>query len=456
MEGPSWKDQVEEEDRPVVEELKKRMAEQKLEFGKMELRHDVHLARFARARKHDVEAAWDMLKNNLEWRRTSRVDTILQWFPETPEGKDIISYWPNAEYGNNALCGRPVICEHMVLLDAVDVMERFTPETLINFHLWVMERDLQRCYDASCALGKPITQTIVVQNLSGLGWRHVHPPAVEVVKKMLQLDQLNYPEMMGGLVAFNAPAIFPLAFRLVRPFIDPVTLAKLQVIGVGEHRASWLRDPQVAQMLSVENVPPEWGGKSPQKWSKWPNGIEIDSEYGAVEEEAEDGQKKEKLLVDARGKVVYEFHVEKDGSAVGWQFTTESYDISFGVVSHVDKKKKSKSKKDDDDADVVELVPPSRVDSHIEPCTGMLHDLSKGKHSFVFDNTYSWTTSKTVHLVFNVREPLTKQQRNALRRKRQKEKKKAKSKKPACASCGYVFKAANASMCPECGCKDKK
>ena len=50
---------------------------------------------------------------------------------------------------------------------------------------------------------------------------HVHPA------------HLQYPERLGLAVCYCAPFLFNQSFKLIKPFIDPVTAAKLVCAGVG-------------------------------------------------------------------------------------------------------------------------------------------------------------------------------------------------------------------------------
>lgn len=48
---------------------------------------------------------------------------------------------------------------------------------------------------------------------------------------MLQVDQNNYPEMLGKTAIINAGAVINFVFPLVKPFLDKRTQNKIEVRG---------------------------------------------------------------------------------------------------------------------------------------------------------------------------------------------------------------------------------
>lgn len=213
------------------------------------------------------------------------------------------------------------------------------------------------------------------------------------LKVLTKIDESNYPEILGGLVVINAPALFPLIYKMLTPFIDPVVLSKVKVC-----KCDW--EPVVSEFCDMTCIPAEWGGKSDLKWVKRGSDLEQD----------EDDQSDVNIVaVKAQTKEYVEFEVDQEGSSIFFSFTTESHDIAFGVV-RMDKKEK-------------ELHKIKRVDSHVEPVTGVVAALKKGKHAMVFDNSYSWATSKEISLFYKLRPPMTRAQK-----KREKKKNKIKKK----------------------------
>lgn len=135
--------------------------------------------------------------------------------------------------------GRPVICEHATLVDPEHAFEMFQVEgkssslvenflkrihvDLINFHIFVMERDLMRTIESSKKRNKGVTQTVVVQNIEGLGWNHMNNKAFEVLKVTLLLS--SYLRFVSKVSKVSSLA----SFRFRFPFLVFVLLMFVRI-----------------------------------------------------------------------------------------------------------------------------------------------------------------------------------------------------------------------------------
>jgi hypothetical protein len=63
---------------------------------------------------------------------------------------------------------------------------------------------------------------------------------------------------MGSFYVINCPSAFPFVWRLVRPFLDAVVAAKIQIIA---NRAKW--EPVLLAQIGEEALPEDYGGKGP-------------------------------------------------------------------------------------------------------------------------------------------------------------------------------------------------
>jgi len=63
---------------------------------------------------------------------------------------------------------------------------------------------------------------------------------------------------MGTFYVINCPGAFPLVWRLVRPFLDAVVAAKIQIIA---NRAKW--EPVLLAQIGEDALPEDYGGKGP-------------------------------------------------------------------------------------------------------------------------------------------------------------------------------------------------
>ncbi len=213
--------------------------------------YDSYLARFSRARKRDVDKAYKMLVECLEWRKEAKVDTMYEWWEKDPEFSKMATYYPydnsNGLEGRSpgygfGKGGRPVHLDHYPLIEPSTVLHSFSHETMVRNHIWVMEKSLDMAVAQSEKEGKPITDQVFIFNMTGLGLRHLHGDVMDSVKECFTIDEKYYPEIVHVALVINAPRIFTLLFKarsswvcfsgcncfskkLVSPFVDPDTLA---------------------------------------------------------------------------------------------------------------------------------------------------------------------------------------------------------------------------------------
>ena len=73
------------------------------------------------------------------------------------------------------------------------------------------------------------------------------------VQKASAISQNYYPERLGRLYLINAPWGFSSVFSVIKKFLDPVTVAKIHVLGSG------YKSELLAQ-IPRESLPKEFGG----------------------------------------------------------------------------------------------------------------------------------------------------------------------------------------------------
>ena len=75
----------------------------------------------------------------------------------------------------------------------------------------------------------------------------------EYVQGASAISQNYYPERMGKLYIINAPWGFSGVFSVIKKFLDPVTVAKIHVLGSGYKS-------ELLGQVPKENLPKELGG----------------------------------------------------------------------------------------------------------------------------------------------------------------------------------------------------
>ena len=77
--------------------------------------------------------------------------------------------------------------------------------------------------------------------------------ALRVFKRTLVIDEACYPERLETLFMINAPFTFSILWAMIRPWIDPVTVAKFKIMGSDYQQA-------LKESISEDQIPLEYGG----------------------------------------------------------------------------------------------------------------------------------------------------------------------------------------------------
>lgn len=246
----------------VLEEFKVKLREANLFH---EVRHtDYFLLRFLRARKFSIEDAFLMLKNFEEWRKEWDVDTLVKEF-KLPCEEEVTELYPRF-YHQTDNQGRPIYCEHIGKVDINKMFNVLCPDetdskvkydkamNLMLKHFIVgYERLLDQRFPAcSEKAGKHIEQCYTILDMKGVALSQAST-VVPFVRETAKIAQDYYPEMMGKMVIINSPMLFRGAFTLVKPFLDPVTLSKIEILG-GSYKSTLEKD------IPAENIPGLLGG----------------------------------------------------------------------------------------------------------------------------------------------------------------------------------------------------
>ncbi|CAO3650446.1 unnamed protein product [Cunninghamella blakesleeana] len=167
------------------------------------------LKRYMRARKWDYEAAKTMLENTVKWRREYRPDQIdLDYIrPESETGKMYFNGYDN--------CGRPVWIMRPRLQNSKDG-ERQIKNIVFN---------LERGIRLMPAKVENIAIIVDFKDSSSS-----HNPSVGTCKKFLDILGNHYPERLGIAFVVKSPWFFFVTFKMISPFMDPVTKNKIKFV----------------------------------------------------------------------------------------------------------------------------------------------------------------------------------------------------------------------------------
>lgn len=224
--------------------------------------HDLMLLRFLRARKFEVEAAWRMFSEHLDWRENTGLDRLPEGrfspgapeesFPELP---DIKRHYPHGFHGQDRE-GRPIYIERLGRLSLPELLATTSAERVAQYFAHELERvTTHRLLACSLAQGRLIEKTLTVLDLEGLSLRTVsQAQARRMLQAITKVQQSHYPELMGEMIIVNAPRAFHLAWKFACPMIDCSTVQKIR--GLQEDPCERLRE-----LVEPSNLPRFLGGE---------------------------------------------------------------------------------------------------------------------------------------------------------------------------------------------------
>ncbi|KAI9293830.1 hypothetical protein K502DRAFT_317811 [Neoconidiobolus thromboides FSU 785] len=229
-------------------------------------RHDDHfLLRFLRARKFNLDAAFEMLSNFENWRKEWDVDNLVKEY-KLPHEEEVTAIYPRFYHQVDKM-GRPLYIEQIGKVNVNKMFDILCPDekdanvkydkalNLMLKHFIVGYEILQNKKFPACSekAGKHIEQCYTILDLKDVALSQA-TTVLPFVKETAKIAQDYYPEMMGKMVIINAPFLFRGVFSLVKPFLDPVTLSKIDLLG-GSYKSVLEKD------VDLENLPKEFGGK---------------------------------------------------------------------------------------------------------------------------------------------------------------------------------------------------
>lgn len=139
------------------------------------------------------------------------------------------------------------------------IHKQVTEDELLIRHIKIVETSSEICRRQSEKLGYRLTKTVVVQDLSKFPY-FVEFSGFRFIQRMVKSDEENYPETLKKIFIINAPIYFTAVWTVIKPWLDPVVLSKVEILGT-----NYL--PALLTMIDIEEIPVEFGGKKVVNWT---------------------------------------------------------------------------------------------------------------------------------------------------------------------------------------------
>ncbi|KAG8891839.1 cytosolic factor, phosphatidylinositol/phosphatidylcholine transfer protein [Tulasnella sp. 403] len=215
-------------------------------------RHDdATLLRFLRARKFDLVNSKKMIIDQEMWRKEFGTDELAKNF-DFPEKEQVDKYYPQY-YHKTDKDGRPIYIERLGQLD-IDVLYKITTQDrLLRRLVHEYEKFInERLPATSAVVGHPVETSCTILDLKNVSIRQFYK-VKDYVSQASTIGQNYYPECMGKFYIINAPFMFSTVWSFIKPWLDEVTVAKINILGA-DYKGKLL------EQIPAENLPVDLGG----------------------------------------------------------------------------------------------------------------------------------------------------------------------------------------------------
>jgi len=215
-------------------------------------RHDdATLLRFLRARKFDLVKAKEMIISAEQWRKDFGVDELVKSF-DFKEKAEVDKYYPQY-YHKMDKDGRPLYIERLGKLDIKALYGITTKERQLQRLVYEYEKFLnERVPACSAEVGHPVETVCTILDLNNVGLGQFYK-VKDYVAQASSIGQDRYPECMGKFYIINAPYLFSTVWSFIKPWLDEVTVSKIDIMGK-DYKT------KILDQIPKENLPKDLGG----------------------------------------------------------------------------------------------------------------------------------------------------------------------------------------------------
>ena len=239
------------EEQEVLDRLRRRLDDVRSEWPEGYKDFDFtneSLFRFLRSRKHDEEKTFHGLRKHVEWRYENKVHEITAKTIEEEVAKRKI--FVSGKDKN----GRPMVwviaARHDSAQRDINVMKDFI-FSIIKEALDSNKNERDERFN-------------IIFDLSNFGLACMD---YEVVKLLVDTLQINFPDVLEVAYVVDAPFVFNACWAIIRPWLDPVTVAKVNFCSstelVDEHGIDLISDfGAVGPLPTKEETMEKMAGKA--------------------------------------------------------------------------------------------------------------------------------------------------------------------------------------------------
>ncbi|PAN45282.1 hypothetical protein PAHAL_9G107500 [Panicum hallii] len=226
-----------------AEQRKAKINELKVALGPLSARGEKYcseacLKRYLEARNWNVAKSRKMLEESLKWRAAYRPEDI-HWPDVSAEGETGKMY--RASFRDRE--GRTIVVMRPTKQNTS------SHEGQIRFLVYTLENAI---------LHLPEAQEKMVWLIDFTGWTMAHASPIKTSRETANILQNHYPERLAIGFLFNAPKVFEAFFKVIKVFLDPKTIEKVNFVYQKDEESMKV----LHKYIDPEVLPVEFGGNN--------------------------------------------------------------------------------------------------------------------------------------------------------------------------------------------------
>lgn len=275
---------------PTIEELRTRFAREMAELRenlKPELSqpqnqrfdNEIWLLRYLLNPKYSVAQCAERYRKMIATREKDGVNEILARLEaEGGTGFDIKRFphfevvnraFPEALWHTTDIYGQPVAVSLLGRCEPKSLVSSLTKDEFYEYAKYKAEY-MRMTVDALSERSGKLLQWVQVIDLDGLGMKHMHSGAMDVMKSASnRIDQM-YKECLGKILVVNAPRVFHMIWAMVKLWLNERTAVKVTLLG-----ASFKTD--LVEYIPKEGLPHFLGGSEMRGAIAY---VQFDADFG--------------------------------------------------------------------------------------------------------------------------------------------------------------------------------
>ena len=206
---------------------------------------DVMMTCFVRGYHYEdprAEKTLEVLERALTWRADNGVDKLLDvpGDPNEPNHQEFVRQAKAYQKTFHLDIFGHDDNEHVLMCQRIGAID---PDKLMDTGIGIVKRHfirdmeyiVRRKLQLSNVAQRPRYKHISILDFSGFGTRHCSARFRGPMKEVLDQLQFYYPEAMHKMYIVNAPMAFRVLWRMVKPWLHPVTVSRIDIIGGSYH-----------------------------------------------------------------------------------------------------------------------------------------------------------------------------------------------------------------------------